>query len=81
MFDEVDLRLEIDVRTDPLPIQVNACDRISVITAHYPVRIKNRNEDEGVEFSQETGLFAIRAEEVKHAFEDYACWGLTRVDT
>ena len=81
LLDVVHLRMKLLIRADPLSIEIDSCDRISVIAADDTIRIQDRYKHKSVELPQEFGLLAIRAEKVEDALEYSACWSLARVHT
>ena len=81
LLDVVHLRMKLLIRADPLSIQIDTCDRISVIATDDTIRIQDRYEYKSVELPQELGLFAVRAKKIEDALEHGACWSLARVHT
>ena len=79
LFDIVNFGVELHIWVDPLAVQVNTSNRVSVVTTDDSVRIQHRNQDEGVELPQKLGLLSIRTEEIKDSLEDCAGRGLPRV--
>lgn len=79
IFDSTYFRMKLWFWINPLPIQINSCNRISIITTDDTIRIHTRNKDEGIKTSQEFGFSLIRCKEVKYSFECETCWRLTRV--
>jgi len=71
--------VELQVRTDPLPIQVDAGDRVTIVAADDAVGVQHGDEDEGIELAQEFGLFAVRAQKIQDSFEYCARRGLSAV--
>ena len=59
VFCKVHFWLELDVRIDPLPIQVQASDRISVVAADHSVRVENRYQHKCVKLSEEARLLPV----------------------
>ena len=55
----IDLRLKIFVRVDPLPVQINTNNTVTVVTADHPIRVKARYEDKSVKLSQNLRFFAV----------------------
>jgi len=51
LFNVENLRVEFHIRIDPLTIQVNACDRVPIVTANDTIWVQNWNEDKCVEFA------------------------------
>ena len=81
LFDVVHLWMKLLIRADPLSIQIDTCDRISVVATDDTIRIQDRYEYKSVELAQELGLLAVRAEKIENALEYSACWSLARVHT
>ena len=72
--------VELDIRIDPLPIEINASNRITIVSTDYTIGVEHWDQHEGVELAEELCLFAVGAEKVEDALEDCACWGLTAMN-
>ena len=68
------LWMELWLWVDPLPVQVDSSQRVSVVATDHAVWVHARYQDEGVELSQELGLSAVRRYEVVDASEHLAAW-------
>ena len=51
ILDIKDLWMELSIRIDPLTVEVNSCDRISVISTDNAVWVKDWDQYEGVELA------------------------------
>jgi hypothetical protein len=71
-LDVKDFRLKFFIRLYPLSIEINSSNRASIISAHYPIRIQSRYQNERIEFSEELSLLMIGAKKVKDPFENEA---------
>lgn len=52
IFGKEDFRLEMLVRLDPLAIEVNPSDRVTVVTTDDSIRVQDRYQYEGIVKSQ-----------------------------
>ena len=78
LLDVEDFGVELHVGVDPLPVQVDASDRVPVIAADNTVRVQDGDEDEGIELAEELGFLAIGSEEFEDSLEHGACRRLAR---
>jgi hypothetical protein len=67
------------LRVDPLPIQINSSQRVSVVATNDSIWIHAWNQNESVEPSQKLCLLSIRNNKIINASEDLATRRLTRV--
>jgi hypothetical protein len=74
------LRLKFLIWLNPLSVQIDPRYRASIVSAHHAIWVQGRNQYEGVELSQEFGLWGGRTQEVIDAFEDIAGGGLRSVN-
>jgi hypothetical protein len=66
--------MEFRLWVDPLPVQVDSSQRVSVVATDHTIRVHARYQDKGVELSEEFGFSAIRRYEVVDASEYLTAW-------
>ena len=79
LLDVEDLWVVLQVRVDPLSVQVYSCHRVPVVSTNHSIWVQHRNENECVELPEELGLLLVRCDEVEDSLEDCTGRCLTRV--
>lgn len=77
----VKLWMEILVRVDPLSIQVDSCDRVTIVATHDTIRVQTRYQDKSVVKPQKFRFLTIGQQELQDALKYKGGRCLPRVDS
>ena len=80
IFDSAHLGMEFRLWIDPLSIEVDSCQRISVVSNYNTVRIHTWDQNKGIESSKIFGFLAIWGDEVVNASEHLRAWRFSGVN-
>ena len=51
LLGEVNFRVEFKVRVDPLPVQINSCNRVSIIATDNSIWVKYWDQHKSIELA------------------------------
>jgi hypothetical protein len=74
-----DFRMEGRLWINPLSIQVNTSQRISIVATDYSVWVEAWNQYKGVESAEVLGFSTVRSYEIIDASEYFTAWGFSGV--